>query len=85
VDLSLVRREGKVDLWLELEDVKKGQVHLRLSWFAFSNNPADLKTALSETLDSGLSAAMLTVRVDSASNLPVSEIARKKFNKPTYN
>ena len=71
MDLNLVRREGTMDLWLELEDVKKGAIHLKLNWLGFSENPADLKTALIESQNLGLASCLLTVRLDSAKNLPV--------------
>jgi len=70
VDLNLVRREGTVDLWLELEDVKKGAIHLKLNWLGFSENPADMKAALIESQNFGLASCLLTVRLDSAKNLP---------------
>ncbi|CAL8107249.1 unnamed protein product [Orchesella dallaii] len=71
VDLSLVRREGTMDVWLDLEDVRKGQIHLKLTWLGFSENPVDLKSALLESQNHGLASCMLTVRLDSAKNLPV--------------
>jgi hypothetical protein len=70
VDLNVVRREGNVDVWIELEDVKKGQVHLRLTWLTFTENPADLKDSLLDTQNLGLASAILTVRLDAAKNLP---------------
>ena len=60
-----------MDLWLELEDVKKGQIHLKLSWLGFSDNPADLKAAMIESQAFGMASCLLTVRLDSAKNLPV--------------
>jgi len=72
VDLNFVRREGVVDLWLELEDVKKGQIHLKLIWLGFSDQQAKIKEAVDQSQAYGLASALLTVRLDSAKNLPVS-------------
>jgi len=71
VDLSLVSREGTMDIWLELEDVKKGQVHLKLEWMGFTDNRTDLKESLIDAQMHGLASCLLTVRLDSAKNLPV--------------
>lgn len=79
MDLALVRREGVVDLWLELEDVKKGQIHLKLIWFGFSENPAKLKEAIENAQSYGLASALLTVRLDSANNLPVTSPLLHQF------
>jgi len=77
VDLSLVRREGTVDLWLELEDVKKGAIHLKLTWLGFSENPAELKNALESIQAAGLHSALLTVRLDSIRGLPMVKDSHK--------
>lgn len=61
-----------VKVWLDLEDVKKGQIHLKLTWLGFSENPVDLKAALLESQNFGLATCMLTVHLDSVKNLPVS-------------
>jgi hypothetical protein len=71
VDLSLVSREKSMDLWLDLEGVKKGQVHLKLEWLGFTENPVDLKESLVDAQNHGLASCMLTVKLDSAKNLPV--------------
>lgn len=42
----MVSREKTMDLWLDLENVKKGQVHLKLEWLGFTENPVDLKESL---------------------------------------
>jgi len=72
VDLKVVAREKNMDLWLELQDVKKGQVHLRLTWLGFSDDKPELKNALMESQTIGLASSMLTVHLDSVTSLPVS-------------
>lgn len=60
-----------MDLWLDLVKVKKGQVHLKLEWLGFTENPVDLKESLVDAQNNGLASCMLTVTLDSAKNLPV--------------
>lgn len=60
--------------WITLEHAKRGMVHLRLSWLQLSSNVDDLQAALLETQQlrvTTMSTALLTVFIDSASNLPV--------------
>lgn len=71
VDLSVLNREKSMDLWLELEDVKKGQIHLKLDWLGFTDKSVDLKEALAESQSHGCASSLLTVKVDSAKHLPV--------------
>ncbi|CAG7726678.1 unnamed protein product [Allacma fusca] len=84
VDLSLVSREGTMDVWLELEEVKKGAIHLKLSWMGFSDNPAELKNALIESQNFGLASCLLTVRLDSAKNLPVLQKKNSALSKISF-
>lgn len=60
---------GKHDVWLPLEGVKQGRVHLNLSWHPLTNNPADLKPA--ESAED--SVAALFVKVVKAHQLPVNK------------
>lgn len=76
VEISTVVKKGVVDTWLTLEQAKHGIVHLRLSWMQLSSDKSDLKAALAETQMlrvTDMSTALLTVFIDSAKNLPVSE------------
>lgn len=61
--------QGKHDVWLPLEGVKQGRIHLFLSWFPLSTNPAHQQVA--EHQDD--SVAALFVKVINASNLPVNK------------
>jgi len=45
----------------------------KLEWLGFSNNPVELKEALIEAQDHGMASCLLTVQLDSAKNLPVSQ------------
>lgn len=50
-------------------------VHIRLTWLTLSSNASDLQLALEETQllrITTMSTALLTVFLDSATNLPVS-------------
>ena len=70
VDIHIVAHVGKKDMWVTLEDVKTGMVHLELTWFALSPDPSQLKMHMSESQSLGLSSAVLIVYVDSAKSLP---------------
>jgi len=70
VDIFSVAKAGKKDMWVALEDVKTGMVHLELSWFNLVDDPNALKMHLAETQSLGLSTAMLIVFIDSAKLLP---------------
>lgn len=58
---------GYQDLWLPLEGVKQGRVHLQLNWFPLSANASDLEPPQGE----GLSVAALIVKPISADALPL--------------
>ncbi|XP_050673440.1 extended synaptotagmin-1 isoform X9 [Leptidea sinapis] len=73
LDISQVVRAGRLDTWQTLQQAKHGKVHLRLSWHRLSSDTADLKNALIETQlvkNAELSAAVLSVYIDSCRNLP---------------
>lgn len=61
--------QGKHDVWLPLEGVKHGSVHLNLSWHPLTNNPAHLKAA--ENPED--SVAALFVKVIKAHQLPINK------------
>lgn len=58
---------GYQDLWLPLEGVKQGRVHLQLNWFPLSANASDLEPPQG----GGLSVAALIVKPISADALPL--------------
>ena len=43
MDIYSVAKVGKKDMWVTLEDVKSGMVHLELSWFNLMDDPSLLK------------------------------------------
>eukprot|EP00794_Sanderia_malayensis_P003076 gene3076-3541_t len=68
ISISKIVQKGITDLWLPLEGVKKGKIHLRCQWFKFSSKASDL--AKTDKEDQSPTAALF-VKLDSASNLPV--------------
>ncbi|CAG9863139.1 unnamed protein product [Phyllotreta striolata] len=72
VDISTLIKAGLSDMWLVLEDVKHGDIHLRTSWLNLTTDYGNLKEALYESQQlqlSHMSSALLIVYVDSATNL----------------
>nr|XP_055072353.1 extended synaptotagmin-3 isoform X2 [Misgurnus anguillicaudatus] len=65
LDTGEVKKEREIDEWLTLEDIESGELHLKLQWLSLHTKQELLK----ETHD-GLACAMLSVYLDSASNLP---------------
>ncbi|KAA0715803.1 Extended synaptotagmin-3 [Triplophysa tibetana] len=65
LDCGEVKREKELDEWLALEDIESGDLHLKMQWLSLHTNQELLK----ETYD-GLACAMLSVYLDSGSNLP---------------
>ncbi|XP_022644348.1 extended synaptotagmin-2-like isoform X4 [Varroa jacobsoni] len=63
------------DMWLKLEAVKSGQIHIRTEWVTLSANPADLERELeykrSLTSNHQHSLGLIAVFLDCASALPV--------------
>jgi len=73
VDVLGVVKNGQVDVWVALEGVKSGMVHLRLTWLSLSSSLADLKAAIAETQllrVTSMSTGLLLVFIDSAKSLP---------------
>ncbi|XP_022644347.1 extended synaptotagmin-2-like isoform X3 [Varroa jacobsoni] len=62
------------DMWLKLEAVKSGQIHIRTEWVTLSANPADLERELeykrSLTSNHQHSLGLIAVFLDCASALP---------------
>ena len=65
VDITSVAQHGSRDLWLPLDNVKTGMVHLDLAWCKLSSQSKDLKTA-----DQSFSSALLMVKIKQGKNLP---------------
>ncbi|XP_028406048.1 extended synaptotagmin-3-like [Dendronephthya gigantea] len=65
VDITSVAQHGSRDLWLPLDGVKSGVVHLNLTWCKLSSKAADLKP-----VGSSLSSALLMVKIKQGKNLP---------------
>ncbi|XP_022644349.1 extended synaptotagmin-2-like isoform X5 [Varroa destructor] len=65
------------DMWLKLEAVKSGQIHIRTEWVTLSANPADLERELeykrSLTSNHQHSLGLIAVFLDCASALPAAE------------
>lgn len=66
-DIASTVETGYRDLWLPLEGVKQGSVHLQMTWFHLSASSSDL----SSPPEMGLSVAALIVKPISASALPL--------------
>lgn len=77
IDIELLARNGFIDLWYPLEDVKTGQIYLRAMWMSLTpdiNLLNQAKVNAKETgfgADDGWSYALLMVTVDQATNLPL--------------
>ncbi|CAH1098442.1 unnamed protein product [Psylliodes chrysocephalus] len=72
VDVATLIKSGLSDMWLMLEDVKHGDIHLRTSWLTLTTDYDNLKGALYESQQlqlSHMSSALLIVYIDSATNL----------------
>jgi len=77
VDIFSVAKEGKKDLWVALDDVKTGMIHLELTWFNLVDDAAALKLHRAELQSLGLSSAMAIVFIDSAKLLPNARTSTK--------
>ncbi|XP_062871506.1 extended synaptotagmin-1 [Trichomycterus rosablanca] len=84
LDLGVVKKARVVDEWFNLKDTASGKVHLRLEWLSLLPSAEHLSEvvrknqnlATSSTNSNPPSAAMLTVYLDRAQDLPI-----KKGNK----
>jgi len=73
VEVSNVVKNGVLDTWLTLEQAKHGMLHVRFTWLNLSSSANDLNAALAETQRlrvTNLASAILSVYIDSASDLP---------------
>ncbi|XP_048779996.1 extended synaptotagmin-2-like isoform X3 [Ostrea edulis] len=71
IDISSTAASGTVDCWLPLENVKKGDVHVKLVWMYLANDPMVLEQAMKQIdASSELSTCVLMVNLDSAKDLP---------------
>ncbi|KAK3748301.1 hypothetical protein QZH41_007335 [Actinostola sp. cb2023] len=64
--VSRAIEKGVFDLWLQLQGVKEGRIHMNLSWFTLTSNPEDVRqaTPVNPTV------AALFVKIISAVDLP---------------
>ncbi|XP_074035677.1 extended synaptotagmin-2 isoform X2 [Leptinotarsa decemlineata] len=80
VDIAYLIKTGQSDLWLNLEDVKHGMIHIRTTWLTLTTDYNDLKAAIYESQQLQLaymSSALLIVFIDSASNLRQVRVSTK--------
>lgn len=85
IDIYSVAKKGREDSWMPLEDIKHGDIHLRLDWLSLSSDPCDLDRIRAETSnmltgETKLSTAVLMVFLDSGVSLPN---ARKSASEPS--
>ncbi|CAG9823458.1 unnamed protein product [Phaedon cochleariae] len=72
IDISRLIKAGQSDLWLTLDDVKHGKIHLRSTWMTMTTDYGNLQAALYERQQlqlAHMSSALLIVYIDSATNL----------------
>ncbi|XP_063393693.1 extended synaptotagmin-2-A isoform X2 [Cydia fagiglandana] len=80
LDISQVVRSGRLDTWQTLQEAKHGKVELRLSWHRLTTDVTELSRAITETqlIKSGeLSAAVLSVYIDSCKKLPDARVGSR--------
>ncbi|XP_056636297.1 extended synaptotagmin-3-like isoform X3 [Diorhabda sublineata] len=74
IDIASLIKEGLSDMWLVLEDVKHGDIHIRTTWLTLTTEYSNLKAALYESQQlqlSHMSSSLLIVYIDSATNLKI--------------
>ncbi|TPP64365.1 Extended synaptotagmin-2-B [Fasciola gigantica] len=75
IPLDSVYDRGEIDTWAPLENVKTGSIHLKLSWFNFSDQTTDVTEAINQALayrkasGRAMSAGFLYVVIEQANNL----------------
>ncbi|XP_057654404.1 extended synaptotagmin-2-like isoform X2 [Diorhabda carinulata] len=72
IAIASLIKEGISDMWLVLEDVKHGDIHIRTTWLTLTTEYSNLKAALYESQQlqlSHMSSSLLIVYIDSATNL----------------
>ncbi|KAK7792686.1 hypothetical protein R5R35_007285 [Gryllus longicercus] len=80
VEVSTIAAKGEADLWLNLDGVKHGTVHVRFTWLTLTADTSALLAALKETQHlrmTSLSTAVLMVYIDSVKDLPGSQSSSK--------
>ncbi|XP_076366234.1 extended synaptotagmin-2-like isoform X2 [Tachypleus tridentatus] len=70
VNISSIIRAGEVDGWYILEEAKRGEIHLKITWLKFTDDLSDI-TSVIKMNKPHVSSVLLMVFVDSATNLPV--------------
>ncbi|KAA0189359.1 Extended synaptotagmin-2 [Fasciolopsis buskii] len=75
VPLESVYDRGEIDTWAPLENVKTGSIHLKLSWFNFSDQTTDVTESMNQALayrkasGRAMSSGFLYVVIEQANNL----------------
>ena len=73
---------GYQDVWIGLDDVKSGKIHLQMTWCSLNSCADSVKSARGTTPSkkSTLAKAVLIIHIDSASNLPRSRHSQSACN-----
>uniref|UniRef100_K1R835 Extended synaptotagmin-2 n=1 Tax=Magallana gigas TaxID=29159 RepID=K1R835_MAGGI len=75
IDISSSASNGTLDTWLPLENVKKGDVHIKLVWMYLANDPIVLEKTMKQVdTSTELATCVLMVNLDSAKDLPSSKV-----------
>jgi len=80
IDIELMAKAGSIDVWLPLENVKTGKIHLQATWLYLSKSLQQAKLVSGTESMVRYSAAVLIVTVKSATKLPVGEKSRTERN-----
>lgn len=74
LDFGDVKKEKEIKKWFSLQEIERGQLHMKLQWLSLQTDLDLLKEA-----DDGCACAMVAVYLDSASNLPKDQ---SEFSQP---
>lgn len=84
IDISSSASKGTLDTWLPLENVKKGDVHIKLVWMYLANDPMVLEKTMKQVdTSSELATCVLMVNLDSAKDLPSAKRMKKQIAEPS--
>ncbi|KAJ8961098.1 hypothetical protein NQ318_008774, partial [Aromia moschata] len=81
VEIHSVIKEGETDKWFQLDNAKRGSLHLRFTWLGLSADYSSLNAVVQELKQlkvADINTALLTVYIDSAQNL----MKVKPYKKP---
>ncbi|XP_072021278.1 extended synaptotagmin-2-like isoform X3 [Amphiura filiformis] len=80
LDINLFAKQGYVDSWLPLQEIKHGDIHLQLQWMHLTESMKGIEERLAESLklkcdtdSSRTHSCLLVVKLDSAKHLPASK------------